>query len=188
MRDEPRLLASLHQRLSPSRLAHSLNVADSAAALARCHGVDELAAYFAGLAHDICKCDSVDNMTRILKNSGYTFLDCECGNAKLLHAPAGAEFLRLERLCNEADILNAMRYHTTGRAGMSLLEKVVFMADLISAERDYPDVDIVRKLAFADLDGALRYVLRYIISDLTGNGETIHPNSVECLEWLDSLP
>jgi predicted HD superfamily hydrolase involved in NAD metabolism len=120
-------------------------------------------------------------MTRLLEESGHSFIDCERGNAKLLHAPAGAVYLAKEGLCDDPQILNAVRYHTTGRAGMSLLEKIVFTADLISAERKYPDVDTVRRLAFADLDGAMRYVLHFIINDLERGGKPIHLNSRECL-------
>ncbi|MDR0884417.1 MAG: bis(5'-nucleosyl)-tetraphosphatase (symmetrical) YqeK [Oscillospiraceae bacterium] len=176
--DEKKLMQTLRARLTDARLVHSVNVAESAHALAERWGADPEKAHWAGLAHDVCKCDSVDKMTNILTRAGYDFLDCERGNAKLLHAPAGATFLRESGLCADDDILDAVRYHTTGRAGMSLLEKVVFMADLVSADRDYPDVETVRQMTFSDLDGALNYALAFIKAQLERRGEAIHPNSV----------
>ncbi|MDR1805683.1 MAG: bis(5'-nucleosyl)-tetraphosphatase (symmetrical) YqeK [Clostridium sp.] len=184
MRNEQLLRKILAERLSPARLAHSLNVAQSARSLARHYGADEEAAFFAGLAHDICKCDGAEKMTALLEKAGYSFLPCEPGNANLLHAPAGAELLQAAGLCDEPEILDAVRYHSTGRAGMSLLEKIIFTADLISADRHYPDVETVRRLAYEDLDGAVRYVLRYVVASLTAKGAEIHPNSLLCLEAL----
>jgi len=183
--DKQLLLNALREKLPPKRLEHSLNVASSAAQLAHHYRTDEAKAYYAGLAHDICKCTDADEMTQILQQSGYIFLDCEQGSTNLLHGPAGAEFLRQSGLCDDEEILNAVRYHSTGRAGMNLLEKIVFIADLISAERDYPDVDIVRKLAFKDLNKTMYYILQYIVDDLTRKGMPVHPNSIKCLEKLN---
>ena len=183
-----KLLSILREKLTPERLEHSLFVAESAVALAQHYRADETNAHYAALAHDVCKCDGIDEMTRILEQSGYVFIDCERGNTTLLHAPAGAVFLRTSGLCTDEEILSAVRYHSTGRAGMTQLEKIVFIADLISADRDYPDVEIVRRLAFKDLDEAVKYVLRWIISDLRRKGEAVHPNSVLCLKALGLPP
>ena len=79
----------------------------------------------------------------------------------------------------ERDILSAVRYHTTGRAGMSRLEQVVFTADFTSADRDYPDVDVMRRLADRSLEEAMRYGIDYTIRDLTERGRTVHPDTIE---------
>jgi nicotinate-nucleotide adenylyltransferase len=160
--NEQRLLEALRERLSPERFEHSLNTAESAAALAKKYGADGEKAHYAGLAHDICK------------QSG----------TKLSHASDGAEYLMQNGLCSDEEILGAVRYHTTGHSGMTLLEKIVFIADLISAERDYPDVETVRGFAFENLDEAVRYVLLYNIKKLTDKGEKVHPDSTECLKSL----
>ena len=77
------------------------------------------------------------------------------------------------------DVLNAIRYHTTGRKNMSLLEKIVYLADYISAERDYKDVDVMRKLCDESMDEAVLYALEFGIPDLVRRGSVIHPDSLD---------
>ncbi|MCC8023092.1 MAG: hypothetical protein LIO46_04840 [Clostridiales bacterium] len=85
-----------------------------------------------------------------------------------------------------ADILMSVRYHTTRRAGMCLLEKIVFLADLISADRHYPDVERMRGLAFESLDGSIRYAAGFLIQDLIQKGRLIHPDTVGA--YNDTFP
>ncbi|MCL2023189.1 MAG: bis(5'-nucleosyl)-tetraphosphatase (symmetrical) YqeK [Oscillospiraceae bacterium] len=176
------LLNILRKRLSAARLGHSLCVANSAVLLARHYGADEKKARFAGLAHDICKCGGVEEMSALYSPR----LDCELGNKKLLHAPAGAVLLQNLGVSDE-EILNAVRYHTTGRANMSLLEKIVFTADLISTDRDYRDLNAVRELAFCGIDAAMVYILNYVIAKLRSENLAVHPNSLECRQALENL-
>ena len=91
---------------------------------------------------------------------------------------SGAVYVKYVMGIGNGEIINAVRYHTTGRAGMSLNEKVVYTADFISAERDYSDVDIMRGLAALSLDKAMEYALRFTIPDLIKKRRTVHPDSV----------
>jgi HD superfamily phosphohydrolase YqeK len=101
-------------------------------------------------------------------------------NKKLWHAMAGECYLRIEMGIADEDILNAVRYHTTGRAGMSLLEKVVYIADYISVERDYDDVDVMRELSMnKGLDEAALYALMFSFKSLSKKEKLIHTDSVE---------
>ena len=88
----------------------------------------------------------------------------------LWHSAAGAVYIREKLGVTDGDIINAVRYHTTGRAGMSLLEKVVYIADLTSADRSYPDAAYVRRLGEIDLDQCIAFSCRWIISDVTSRG------------------
>ncbi|MBQ8503622.1 MAG: nicotinate (nicotinamide) nucleotide adenylyltransferase [Clostridia bacterium] len=170
----------LKERLIETRYIHSLNVADSASQLAKKYGADSEKAYFAGLVHDIMKNASDKEQLQIMEKGGIILSRTEKENKKLWHAMAGECYLRLEMGISDEDILNAVRYHTTGRAGMSLLEKVVYIADYISVERDYEDVDIMRDLSLnKGLDEAALYALKFSFKSLSKKEKLIHTDSVE---------
>lgn len=97
---------------------------------------------------------------------------------KLWHARAGALFIEKVLGVTDPDILAAVRYHTTARAGMSPLEKVLFIADFTSADRDYKDVDVMRRLADEGLSQAMLYALSYTIRDLVKKQAAIHPDTL----------
>ncbi len=170
----------LSERLVEKRYIHSLNVADSALILAEKYGADPEKAYFAGLVHDIMKNATDEEQLQIMEKGGIILSRTEKHNKKLWHAMAGECYLRLEMGITDSDILNAVRYHTTGRAGMSLLEKVVYIADYISVERDYADADVMRELSMnAGLDEAALYALKYSFRSLSDKEKLIHTDSVE---------
>ncbi len=170
----------LKERLLEKRYIHSLNVADSAKELAKKYGADEEKAYFAGLVHDIMKNASEEEQLQIMEKGGIILSRTEKINKKLWHAMAGECYLRCEKGITDADVLNAVRYHTTGRAGMSLLEKIVYIADYISVERDYDDVDVMRDLSMnKGLDEAALYALKFSFKSLSKKQKLIHTDSVE---------
>lgn len=170
----------LREKLDDYRFLHSLNVAESAAELARLYTFDEEKAYFAGLLHDVMKNASGEEQLQIMEKGGIILSRTEENNPKLWHAMAGEAFLRLELDITDGEILSAVRYHTTGRAGMGLLEKIVYIADYISAERAYPDVDVMRQLALKQsLDEAALYALKYSFRSLSKKEKLIHTDSVE---------
>ena len=170
----------LKSRLLEKRYIHSLNVADSARELADKYGCDQEKAYFAGLVHDIMKNASEEEQLQIMEKGGIILSRTEKVNKKLWHAMAGEAYLRVEMGISDEDVLNAVRYHTTGRAGMSLLEKVVYIADYISAERDYEDVNVMRELSTNEgLDEAALYALKYSFRSLSKKEKLIHTDSVE---------
>lgn len=170
----------LKERLAEKRYIHSVNVADSAAMLAEKYGADIDKAYFAGLIHDVMKNASEEEQLQIMEKGGIILSRTEKHNKKLWHAMAGECYLRLEMGITDEDILNAVRYHTTGRAGMSLLEKIVYIADYISVERDYEDVDVMRDLSLnKGLDDAALYALKFSFNSLSKKEKLIHTDSVE---------
>lgn len=170
----------LSERLLEKRYIHSLNVADSAVILAEKYGADKEKAYFCGLVHDIMKNASEEEQLQIMENGGIILSRTEKLNKKLWHAMAGECYLRLKMGIADEDVLNAVRYHTTGRAGMSLLEKVVYIADYISEERDYDDVNVMRDLSLnVGLDEAALYALKFSFKSLSKKEKLIHTDSVE---------
>ena len=144
-------IAFLEQTLSKKRFQHSCNVARAAKQLAQRYGADQEAAYFAGLVHDICKEMPFEEQRRLMLAGDFAPDEAELHSRKLWHGIAGAYFLQTEFDVTDRDILNAVRFHTVGRPGMSLLEEIIYIADMISEERDYKGVVKMRKLAFENL-------------------------------------
>ena len=168
-----RVEALLEQMLRPDRLQHSYGVAKEAARLAALHKADEQKAYYAGLCHDICKNMPAEEQLQWIKRSAIILDDAFYCQPPIWHGFAAAQFIFEKLGVEDEEILEAVRYHTTGRADMSLLEKIIFTADLTEANRDYPDVQTVRTLAEQSLDQAVFYILRYTFGKLLVNGSPI---------------
>ncbi len=179
MKTDEQLKEILESRLTPKRFIHSLNVAESAVELARLYGGDTDKAYTAGLIHDCCKdTPAAEQLTFMLRN-GMELNECEINAAKLYHAMCGSLYIQKEFGVTDGDIINAVRYHTTGRKNMSLLEKIVFIADFIGAERDYDGVEVMREKAVRSLDEAIVEGLGFTIKDLIHKGVLVHPDTVD---------
>ena len=137
----------LQAKLTPKRYYHSLCVQKRAMRLGLLYGVDWYKAGIAGLVHDVCHCEKPQTLLRYLKLHGEQPDLLTLQHPKLWHAMAGAIYIREEFGIRDREIREAVRYHTTGRAGMSAFEQAVFLADLTSEDRNYPDAAYVRKLA-----------------------------------------
>ena len=172
-----KLQSDIRARLSDARYTHSLCVADSAKELALRYGADPDAAYLAGLAHDVLKEQKKKDALQYFALHGILLTPVEAAAPKLWHAMAAEIYLRQVYALPE-EILSAVRYHTTGRAGMTLLEKILFTADFISADRDYPGVDDMRERAKVSLELAMEEGLRYTIEELARDDRPIHPDTV----------
>lgn len=167
-------------RLTPRRYEHSLAVARQAEHLAKKYGCDPDKARKAGLLHDILKDTDGDSQLQIFKEFGILLDAVEQTAPKLWHAHAGAVFLEHILGITDREILDAVRYHTTARAAMTLPEKVLYLADFTSADRDYPDVDVMRDLTERDLDAAMRYAVTYTIEELRAQHRPVHPDTLAC--------
>ncbi len=173
------LLKDIRERLSDFRYNHSLEVAKSAKELAEKYGFDPETAYTAGLAHDVLKELSREEFLEFFQRENITLSHIEKTAPKLWHAMAGARYLKNEYGFSD-EIISAVRYHTTGKEGMSLLEKILFIADFISLDRDYNGVDEMRKRAEISLHYAMQEGLRFTIEDLARDCKPIHPDTVAC--------
>ena len=163
--------------LSEYRYKHSLNVAKEAVRLAERYGADPQKAETAGILHDIMKDANPKDQLKIMDRFGIILTDVEKSAQKLWHAIAGALYIEHELGIQD-------RYHTTGRAGMGLLEKVIFIADFTSAERDYNGVEDMRRAADISLEDAMLAGVTFTIKDLASRGKTIHPDSLATYNWV----
>ncbi len=169
----------LESRLKPARLQHSLNVADSALALAKRYGADEEKAYVCGLLHDICKNAPDKEQQKYMMQLGHELPEVVLQNVKLWHAPAGAAYIRDELGISDEDMISAIKYHTTAKANMTLLEKIIYIADYISAERSYDGVEEMREKAFCDIDEAIQEGTRFTIQELLGKNRVINQDTID---------
>lgn len=168
----------IRARLSPERYEHSLAVAVEAKRLAQKWGVDPDRAYTAGLLHDIMKNTAPRLQLQILTDFDILLDAVEKQSPKLWHAKCGAAFIERVLGVDDEEIVTAVRYHTTARADMTPLERVLYLADFTSADRDYPDVAVMRRLVDEDMNEAMMYALRYTIRELTENEAPIHPDTL----------
>lgn len=158
------------------RYEHTLGVAYTAAALAMRHGASIQDAQTAGLLHDCAKCLPDEKRLALCEKNGIPVTEVERRNPFLLHAKVGAHLARRKYGIQNEDILNAVQYHTTGREGMSLLEKIIFVADYIEPGRKQaPNLAEIRRLAFEDLDAALLKILADTVEYLKQAGGEVDP-------------
>lgn len=176
---DEKIITLIRSKLTADRFNHSLNVADSAKELALSYGADADKAYTAGLLHDVMKNASEEEQLGVLSEAGIELMPVERENKKLWHAIAGAAYVKFVMGIDDRDIIRAVRYHTTGRSGMSLLERIVYLADYISADRNYNGVEDMRRLCKSDSDEAILYALTFGIPDLVSKGRVIHPDSID---------
>ena len=186
--DLKKIRKSMEKELDARRYEHTLGVAYTAAALAMCYDIDPIMAETAGLLHDCAKCLSDDKKISVCRKNNMEINSVESRNPYLLHAKAGYCIAKSKFNIDDQDILNAILNHTTGRPGMSRLEKIIYIADYIEPSRKQaPNLPDVRKLAFRDLDQALLKILSDILRYLeSGDGE-IDPLTKETYDYYADL-
>lgn len=174
----------LREKLDDYRFNHSLAVAKEAERLATIYGGDVKKAYLAGLLHDITKNFSSKEHLKIFNDFDIILPDIERSSSKLWHAISGSVYVEKVLKISDADIISAIRYHTTAKSNMSLLEKVIYISDFTSEDRKYPDVDIMRELSRKSLEEAMIYALKYTISELLQKEASVHPDTLSAYNYL----
>ena len=173
--------------MGAKRYNHSVNVAEMAVTLAEKFGCDVDKAYTAAILHDCQKEIDPDLMLKEAKESGFYVDPVELDCPKLWHAIAGAYYVKNVLKITDEDILNAIRFHTVGRADMSDIEKIVFLADTVSMERDFEDVSKYRKIVLDDLDNGMFMVLRWSITKTVGKMGSIPMCTLEAYNYYSKF-
>lgn len=176
----------IREKLDDFRYHHSLCVAEEAVRLTSIYGGDPEKAYLAGLLHDITKNYSDEEHLKIFKMFDIILSDVEKNSSKLWHAISGAAYVHNILGISDEDIISAIRYHTTAKRDMSLLQRIIYLADFTSADRSYTDVDVMRKLVNESMDKAMAYSLEYTIGDLQEKGYKVHPDTLAAYEEIKS--
>ncbi len=171
------------------RYRHSLGVEKQAVKMARRFGADQRKAALAGILHDVCKDMPKGALLQNILESGIiNGIDFKA-SPQLIHSYAGALYLQSHMDIHDLEVIEAVRYHTTARAGMSLLETVVYLADLTSEDREYPDVGEMRRLCDTDLRKAMIHALTHTVKELTRKQKPICPDTLgACKEYGVTIP
>ncbi len=173
----------LKKSLSGKRYIHSIGVAEEAKRLAKLYGADEDRAYLAGLLHDCAK--ETDNPLKRCCDLGVELDDIMKLNKGLIHGPLGAEIARIDFGIDDGEILGAIKWHTVGMSGMTLLEKIIYIADFTEVNRDFDGVEELRRIVNSDLDSAILLSIAQHLKILVKRGAAIHPNTI--LLWNDLI-
>lgn len=175
----------MEKELNAKRYEHTLSVAYTAASLAMVHDADTDSAIIAGMLHDCAKCLPDDKLISLCRKHDLPVSEVELQNpAALLHAKVGSFLAHKEYEVDDEDILNAIRYHTTGRPDMSRLEKILYIADYIEPGRKHAaNLIQIRKMAYQDLDMALFKILEDTLSYLMSTGGEIDSMTQETYEY-----
>lgn len=171
----------IEKLMSPKRFTHSLGVKDMAVALAEKHGADVNKAYLAGVLHDVVKDFTYDEMINYAKKHNIELDEFFIKEPKLLHACVGAYYVKLELGIDDPEVFDAIYYHTTSKANMPLLTKIIYIADAVEINRNYSGVEDIRKKAFENLDEAIFMVLKYTILKLVTSNRMLHIETVNAM-------
>ena len=179
----------LENKLTKKRFEHSLGVEYVSGCLAMVHGADVNKAFTPGLLHDSAKCLSADEKIARCQKHRLPISKVELANPELLHAKLGAFYAREKYGVDDEDILSAIEFHTTGRPAMSLLEKIVFVADYIEPNRKpLPEIEEIRREAFTDIDVSIVHILKNTLSYLdSGNCGDTDEMSIRTYNYYTSL-
>lgn len=186
--DFPKIQKKLSKYLDEDRMTHTMGVMYTCAALAMAHGYDLKDAQAAGLLHDSAKCIPNKKKLKMCEEHKIPVTEFESTHPFLLHAKLGAYIAREKYDITNEEILTSITYHTTGRPGMSILEKIVYIADYIEPMRDKaPNLSKIRKLAFEDLDECMYEILKDTLVYLDENPKDIDSTTKDAFLFYKDL-
>lgn len=170
------------------RFRHTIGVADTSACLAMKYGYDMEKAYIAGLLHDCAKCVPDEIKIQECNDNNIEISDIEYNSPYLLHSKLGAFYAKTKYGITDNDICSAITYHTTGKPDMSLLDKIIFIADYIEPYRNKAgNLSEIRSLAFIDIDKAIKVVLHDTIEYLKESGKPIDRTTVDTYNFYKNI-
>lgn len=186
--DKKKIKKLLEKNLEEKRYEHTIGVADTAACLAMRYGYDVEKAYVAGLLHDCAKCIENDKKISLCKKYSVELSKVEIENPFLIHAKLGVALAKEKYRVDDEDILNSIKYHTTGKANMSLLEKIIFSADYIEPGRKkILGLDEIRNIIFIDFDKAIYIILENTLQHLKNKNQIIDETSLSAYNYYKEL-
>ncbi len=174
----------LKANLMEKRYTHTLGVADTAKKLAKINGISEEKAEIAALAHDVAKNLHKDKMKEIMEENNIVLSEVEENNPNLWHSIIGPIEARNKLKIDDEEILDSIRWHTTGKENMSVLTKIIYIADMIEPSRNFESVEDIRKVTFEDLDAGVYYGLTRSIDILLIRNLLIDENTIRARNYF----
>ena len=182
------LKKDLKREMDDSRYEHTLGVMYTSAALAMRYEYDMERAMLAGLMHDCAKCIPNAKKLKLAEKNGLEITELERNNPFMLHAKVGAMLAKVKYDIDDEEVLGAIRWHTTGKPEMTLLEKIVYIADYIEPLRDKaPNLPKIRKMAFQDLDACMYEILKDTLAYLDTDPDAIDEMSRKAFIYYNDL-
>lgn len=176
--DREVLMQKVQMRMSPRRFQHVLGVEEMAVGLAARYGASVEQASIAALTHDYAKERPDEEFELVIKEQGFDPELLRWGN-NIWHGVVGSYFVKKELGITDPEILQAIELHTTGAADMTLLDKIIYVADYIEPGRDFPGVQEARELALVDLDEAVIYETKHTLTHLIAQEVPVYPKTLE---------
>lgn len=177
------ILTKAMEILPERRRKHTEGVIATALHLAKLYGEDEDKALIAATCHDMYRVRDIDELNRLI--AYYHIPDKYLGKPELAHSKIAAKALEKDFAIEDKDIILAVEFHTTGRAAMSKLEKIIYLADGIEPGRDYPGVDTIREAAEKDLNLGVLTMLKHSVDYLKENNIPVEKDSLEAIDYLE---
>lgn len=174
----------LKENLVEKRYIHTLGVADTAKKLAKLNRISEEKAEIAGLAHDVAKNLSKDKMKEMMQENNIVLSEVEENNPNLWHSIVGPIEAKNKLGIEDEEILDAIRWHTTGKINMSILTKIIYIADMIEPGRDFEGIESLRKITFRNLNEGVYYGLNSSIEILLERNLLINENTIRARNYF----
>lgn len=184
MMDIEVMRGEVKEKLTPKRYLHCIRVEDTAVKMAGIYGENIEKARIAGLLHDITKDKKGDLQLQMCEKFGIILTDVEKNTPSILHAISGAYYIKFYFKIEDMDIINAVRYHSTARQGMTTLEKIIYLSDIIEPSRNFNGLEKVRSIAFSDIDEAMIEALKLSINEIIGKRSLLQIDTVMCYNEL----
>lgn len=181
---EEKMITYVKNKIGIKRFEHSMNTAKEAVSLAKRYNADENKAYTAGLLHDVAKGMPREELEAAAAENNIELDVYEKSNPELIHGKIGAAMVKKDLGINDEEILSAIKWHTTGNKNMTLLEKIIYLADIIEPGRNFKETDELRKIAYKDINDAMIFGLGHVMNFVKSKGLSLHPNSIEAYESL----
>jgi len=168
----------LKKIVTPKRFQHSVGVRYEAVKLAKQYGADEKKAELAGLVHDCAKDFEYEQMLKMCDHYGVILDTVSLNEKKLIHSQLGAMYAKKVFCIDDDEIYDAVFYHTTAKANMSMLTKIIYIADYIEPNRTFEGVDELRQTAYINIDNAILTGLDFTINQLVSEKKMLHPETI----------
>ena len=176
--------SKLKLNITPNRYKHSENVMEVAVKLAKKYGVNVNKAAIAGILHDCARSKSEKELYELCDKFGIELDEIKRRQPALLHGYVGEFIAKIDYGIEDKEILNAIRVHTTGKENMSIFEKIILIADYIEPERNFPGVEVIRELAYKDIDNSIVQAFDTTIKYIIKVGGLIHPDTIKARNYF----
>lgn len=180
-----KLREKVQKRVTPKRYVHTLGVEEKAVELGKKYDIAQDRLRMAAILHDVAKSMQVDELERICReNFSDELSEDDIKITEILHGFVGYYIAKTQLNINDEEVLDAIKYHTIGKKGLGVLGRIIYIADAIEKNRDYPGVDEIREKTNLDLDEGIIFEIERKVKYLEKIGGKIHRNTMEMHDWL----